>query len=91
MCITTKCIDRHPSKDESSTGHSDCDCSQVQMTPKSLKQGMEQWKIFPKVIHLDDIFSFSFAHENFPEVLHNAVKVNGTFILDMTLVIQKQT
>lgn len=77
---STEHITRHQGSDEPSVEFSECDCTHIFFQPESLTRGVNQRKIFPKVIHLDDFFAFQLTYETFPEVLYKALKVNGNFL-----------
>lgn len=75
----TEHVKRHERSNEPGVGFSKCDCDHMTFQPECLKQGVNQWKIFPRIIHLKYFFAFKLTYKIFPEVLYKALKVNATF------------
>ncbi|KHC43436.1 hypothetical protein MGQ_00591, partial [Candida albicans P76067] len=75
----TENVQRHKGSDELLVGHSSCDCSHFKIKLIKLKQGITQWNIYPKTIHLERIEQFTNVSNNFPELLTEALSINGIF------------
>ena len=55
------------------------DCNHFKIKLIKLKQGITQWNIYPKTIHLERIEQFTNVSNNFPELLTEALSINGIF------------
>lgn len=75
----TENVQRHKGSDELLVGHSLCDCNHFKIKLIKLKQGITQWNIYPKTIHLERIEQFTNVSNNFPELLTEALSINGIF------------
>lgn len=49
-------VTKHQGSDKPGVRFSECGCTHISFQPESLKKGVNQWKIFPKVVHLEDFF-----------------------------------
>ena len=65
--------------DEPLVGYSQCDCHQFRIKLIKLKQGINQWNIYPKTIHLEYMEQFTNVLDTFPELLAEALSINGIF------------
>ena len=54
---------------------------------KNLKQAVDQWKIYPKIVHIHDLFDQQTISKYLAEILVHVFHINGMFshILDLIL------
>lgn len=54
-------------------------CSTIWMEPAKLKQAVDQWKIYPKIVHIHELFGQQTISEYLAEILPRVFHVNGLF------------
>ena len=62
-------IERHKWSYELGVGYPNCSCRQFRITQENLKQGIRQWKIFPKSIALNKVDQLAIALNDSREFL----------------------
>ena len=77
--IITDKVERHKWSYELGVGYSKCSCQQFKVSLTNLKEGVRQWSVFPKLIHIDREAQFVRVVTTFPELLMDALSINCCF------------
>ena len=72
-------IERHKWSYELGVGYPNCSCRQFRITQENLKQGIRQWKIFPKSIALNKVDQLAIALNDSREFFVDAQLINASF------------
>lgn len=56
-----------------------CQCTCIWIEPKNLKQAVDQWKIYPKIVHIHDLFDQQTISKYLAEILVHVFHINGMF------------
>ena len=73
-------IERHKWSYELGVGYPNCSCRQFRITQENLKQGIRQWKIFPKSIALNKVDQLAIALNDSREFFVDAQLINASFL-----------
>ena len=73
-------IERHKWSYELGVGYPNCSCRQFRITQENLKQGIRQWKIFPKSIALNNVDQLAIALNDSREFFVDAQLINASFL-----------
>ena len=73
-------IRRHKFSDMPGDGYSECVCEQFELTLSNLKQGIRQWNVFPRCVHLNHTNQLENVRDEYPELLVDAQSINGSFL-----------